>query len=481
MIKRTYAAAQNNRLTNAWKAGDTSADQEVYNSIVTVRSRANALYRDSGLVRASVRAIVEEVLGTGLTLKPMVKRGRKRGSDSRYMDATNELITQWWREWIRKENFDVAGFLNLHRGAQQALANVIVTGEAITRFIYQPFGNSDVPLALEFVQPERLDHTKNGQVRGKGNVTMGVEKDDWGRPINYGFTTRHPNPLWTTWQQIGPTEWLPANEILHIYQADRPGQTRGIGDLCALINQTYHLHEYQSNEVSRQRAASSLLGFILRDIDYQPPDEEKNNSFDIEPVSYRELEPGERVEMPHIPPSDPSAPLFLRDQRKNFTSGLGAPYERSTGDYGETNFSRAKLALIDREPHIHNLRAFMIESYYEPIVRKWLDRAYTAGMNMPGFAESRPRYFDGMSWRAAGRPLAEPAKELPALLDGVERGSHTLQDVLDHVHGDRTVEEQFDMRQEEIKMAAKHGLNFTPASEPTYNEPLTTDSEEDGN
>lgn len=467
-MKRIYAAARTDRLNASWQAGDTSPDQEVYNSIVQVRSRANALHRDSGLVRAAVRAIVDEVIGCGLTLKPMVKRGRVRGAESAYLTATNQLIAEWWQEWARKEHFDTAGMRSLHRGARQMLTSKLVTGEWIGRFISQPFGGGRVPLAVEFIPPELLDHRQNG-VRPNGRqARLGVEVDDWQRPTAYGFTERHPNALWTTWQRIGPINWVPADEILHIYEADRVGQSRGIGDLAALINQTWNVHEYQANEIHRQRATSSLLGFILRDLDWKPTDDENAGSdapeWDIEPVTMRTLDPGERVEMPHVPPSDPSAPMFLRDQRQSFTSGIGAPYEKSTGDYGQANFSRAKLAKADAQPHIENLRNFVIERYYEPIIRRWLDAANDAGMPLPGFAQARPRYFAGMHWRAAGRPLLEPAKELPAMLDAVDRGAYLLQDVLDQLHGTRTVEEQLEQRAVEEALAERYGLDLKPVS-----------------
>lgn len=456
MNQRQYAGARTDRLTQSWKAGDTSADEEVYGSIVTCRSRANALIRDSGVVKAAVRAIYEEVIGTGFKFKSRIKRARQRkGAQSKYMDDQNRMVEAWWSEWSNKEHFDVAGMKSLHDGAISVLCQELVVGEAILRFINQPFGGGRVPLGMEFIDPILLDHQQNGQSSNGRYKVMGVEKDEWGRPVSYGFHSNKPSPLFPTTRRYGDIKWIPANEILHIFRSDeRVSQTRGIGDLCTLINAAWDLHSYQQSEVRRNRAASNLLWFVLQDInvDQLPNADKQSEEFFSEEVSARRLAPGETVDTPHIPTSDPNTNEFMKRMLKMLTSGVGAPYERATNDYGEANYARAKLAASDREPHVQRLRIHLAENYYKAILRRQIDAAVSAGMNLPEYAERRPIYINSFYFCPPGRQMLEPAKDLPALHEGIEKGTHTMQDVLDQVHGDRSVEEQAEMIAEERKV-----------------------------
>ena len=51
LLKRAYAAAQNNRLTSDWISQATSADSEIRGGIRVLRNRARQLVRDSDFAR----------------------------------------------------------------------------------------------------------------------------------------------------------------------------------------------------------------------------------------------------------------------------------------------------------------------------------------------------------------------------------------------------------------------------------------------
>jgi capsid protein len=75
-LKRMYAAAQNNRLTSDWISQATSADSEVRGSIRMLRNRARQLVRDSDFAKSALRAVKNNVVGTGIKVQAQVRMQR---------------------------------------------------------------------------------------------------------------------------------------------------------------------------------------------------------------------------------------------------------------------------------------------------------------------------------------------------------------------------------------------------------------------
>jgi capsid protein len=65
-LKRAYAAVASNRLTSDWISLGTSADSEIKNSLRLLRNRARQLVRDSDFAKAALRAVRNNVVGTGI-------------------------------------------------------------------------------------------------------------------------------------------------------------------------------------------------------------------------------------------------------------------------------------------------------------------------------------------------------------------------------------------------------------------------------
>ena len=66
--RRQYEGATMSRLTSSWVTGGTSADAEVHGSLARLRNRARQLVRDSDYARQAKRAVMNNVIGTGIKL-----------------------------------------------------------------------------------------------------------------------------------------------------------------------------------------------------------------------------------------------------------------------------------------------------------------------------------------------------------------------------------------------------------------------------
>jgi len=105
---RLYAGAKVTRLEADWVTSSTSADAEISSSLVRLRDRARQLVRDNDYARAALRAIVSNVVGTGIKLQAQVPMQRGKG---RLDQATNDRIEAAWARWGRATTCHVAGQL----------------------------------------------------------------------------------------------------------------------------------------------------------------------------------------------------------------------------------------------------------------------------------------------------------------------------------------------------------------------------------
>ena len=64
--RRMYEGARVSRLTSDWVTGGTSADAEIKGSLQRLRNRSRQLVRDNDYARQAIRAVRNNVIGTGI-------------------------------------------------------------------------------------------------------------------------------------------------------------------------------------------------------------------------------------------------------------------------------------------------------------------------------------------------------------------------------------------------------------------------------
>ncbi|NDH03794.1 MAG: phage portal protein, partial [Marivivens sp.] len=301
--RRNYAGAATSRLTSDWVSQGTSADSEVKNSLRILRNRARSLVRDSDFAKSALRAVKNNVVGQGIKHQAQVRMVRGGRLDERL----NSLIEYEWKKWGKAKNCHAGGTLSWSDIQRLCLNSMIESGEVFVRFVYQEFGDSKVPFGLEILEADFLDDDYTGLESNGNRVRMGVEINEWGRPVAYHFLTYHPGDYQFSYGNIAQKRRIrvPAEEIIHLYAAERPGQTRGVTAFASAIMRLNNLKGYEEAEIIAARASSAMMGFV------RTPDQElfEDGTFDDQsvldfaPGSIRRLAPGE--EMQFFSPSRP--------------------------------------------------------------------------------------------------------------------------------------------------------------------------------
>lgn len=484
-----YEGARVSRLTSDWVTGGTSADAEIKGSLPRLRNRSRQLVRDNDYARQAIRAVKNNVIGTGIRMQAQVRMQRGGG---RLDQAVNDAIELAWSDWGRKDSCHTAGRLSFSDIERLLVGAMAESGEVFVRMVRQPFGKSRVPFALEVIESDLLDDAYTGSSTVEGNEwRMGVELDRWGRPVRYAFLTKHPGD-----SSFGPSttarhRLIPAGEVLHLYLMERPGQTRGVPWLASAIQRLHMLQGYEQAEVVRARAASSLMGFITSPEGELLGDEIYDNErvSNFEPGVFKYLAPGESVTVPQLDAPDGQLEPFLRAMLRAMAAGLGCSYETVSRDFSQTNYSSSRLSLLEDRENWKALQQYMIENFHRPVFEAWLEMAVLGGvLNLPAY-ETDPDRYRRVRWMPRGWAWVDPAKEVQAYKDAVRCGFKTQADVVAEQGGD--LEELLLARKAEVDRAEELDLYFDTNPEPIEEpepeqpepaavaEPETPDNEDD--
>ena len=455
-LKRAYAAAQNNRLTSDWVRPSTSADSEVKGSIKTVRNSARQLVRDSDFAKAALRAVRNNVVGTGIKNQAQVRM--RRGD--RLANEINDRIEYGFKRWSKAKNCHVGGKLSWSDIQGLAITSMLESGEVFIRLVKQPFGDSKVPLGLEVIEADLLDDGYNVILKNGNQVKMGVEINKWDRPIAYHFWDYHPGDYQfsATPKESKKRIRISADDIIHLYSIDRPGQTRGISAFASAIMRLRNLSGYEESEIVAARATASMMGFV------KTPDQDlfedgtysQDSVLDFSPGSIRRLAPGEELQFFSPSRPDDSFTPFVQQMLRAVAAGVGCSYTQVSSDFSQSNYSSSRLELLETRTHYRTLQQYLIETLCEEVYKKWIEMAVMSGvLELPGY-DSEPERYEDCKWIPPAAQFVDPQKEAAAYKALIRSGVMTLSQVIALHGGD--LDEQMRQRQREIEMAKELGI-----------------------
>ncbi|AGY57138.1 phage portal protein, lambda family [Gloeobacter kilaueensis JS1] len=476
---RQFAAALLDRTTSDWIPYGTSADAELFTSLVRMRSRARQQVRDNPYARGAVRTIVQNVVGlnVGFQSRVMMLRGGKLD------DGTNARIEKAWNRWCKKKYCSANGKHSFASMLRLAVGRVAVDGEVIVRFRRKAFSGSTIPLALQVIESDQLAEDYNRTAPGTGNpIRMGVEVDADERPVAYWIRPNHPGDYQfvTGGGSIQPVR-IPAEEILHLAVFDRAGQTRAESWFCAALLRLKQMSSYEDAEIIRARAAACRMGFLkttggssafadLETTTGKPtvdPADGVTRQVRFAPGQFWQLQPNEEVDIPASPPPGDGGDPFLRMMLRSIATSIGISYATFANDHGQSNFSSSRLSLLDDRDNWRVIQAWLIENLIQPIFERWLDTAvlYSA-LDLPNYFADPERYSD-CRWKPRGWAWIDPLKDVQSAILAVNAGLDTLTNQITQNGGD--VEDLFKERRIELDLAEQYRIPLAADTRVTNN------------
>lgn len=402
LLERHYEAAQGGRRTSGWYRSPSDANVANHPSLTSLRELARDLRRNNGWAKRGVQAIVNNTVGWGIMPKP--KHNPSNAT------ARSRAAIELWNAWASSTSCDYDGRLNFYGIQRLAMECIAESGEVL--IVRQPASSVDeldIPMRLHVLEPDYLDHSRNGipGVDG-GAIIDGVEFDKQWRRVAYWLYTSHPGG-----QRLMTTQFtsvrVPAERVLHIYRVDRPGQVRGVPWLAAAITRLKDLDDFEDAELMRMKVAACFGAFVT-DIDGTSTPALGGGDTDsvtgyplenLEPGTVSYLKPGQNVQFPTLPTVSDAA--FSQRALRRIAVSLGVTYEELTGDYSQVNFSSARMARLAEWANVHEWREHML-------IPQLCDGVWNWAMELTAALEGWPS-IPGADWAAPPMPILEPDKE----------------------------------------------------------------------
>lgn len=373
--RRWYDASRTNRDTWAWMAGSTSANAEVYGGFVNLRNRSRDLVRNNVYASKALRVLADNAVGTGITAVARTKSKR-----------LNDRINALWTEFV--DECDYGGQFDLYGLQRLAVRSMLEGGETAIRLRTRSAasGRRAVPLELQLLEGDYIDHRKNGDIAGHGTAHLGVELDGDGKRSAYWLFRQHPGEMIYTEPQSYASDRVPAAEVLHLYEALRIGQMRGIPWLTPGMMAARHIDTYQEAERVRKRIEACVAAIVVG------ADDESQEGIAPHVVDYA----GNRVEQfePGLiaiargakdikftqPATNGGYHEAMRTDLQSLAAGWGLTYEILTGDLSRVNYSSIKAGLNEFRRSMETLQwLVVVPLMMRPTWRAFIDRAILAG------------------------------------------------------------------------------------------------------
>lgn len=468
--RRTYVAAETNRLLQDWLASCRSADDEVRGGLRTLRARSRELVRNNPYVEHYARLLGINIVGpSGFRLKVRTMDQTKTDAGFKtWKKATEEA----WRKYLSGPvtvDGETDGVSLLHLVVETAA----IDGEVFLRK-FPGHRSNPFRYALQFVDADLVDETyERDRGRGANEVRMGVEVDAEGRRVAYWL--RSPS------SSYGPAagamlERVPAEEMLHLYVPRRPNQTRGVPWILSAMLPLRMIDKYEeSAAVAARIGASKMVGFEPTEDAHieleqgetpggeaeegpssRPPSEEDEEFFEASPGSGFKVPWGHKAFVLNWDYPHGEFNSFRKGMLQKSGSGLGASYPSLANDPEGVNYSSLRGFLLLERDHWQLKQGWLERRGLLPWYRGWLPLASLSGeLAIP--AETVERMADAR-FLARGWPWVDPLKDVVAAKEAIRAGlSSRTRDCAER--GDE-FEEILEELAAETKLAAEKGVSI---------------------
>ena len=215
--KRAYEAADKGRRGKAFRmAKSTSVNSEVSAALVTLRDRSRNMVRNNGWARRAVEAITKHTIGEGIQPAP---------------DAdldTCQRVKRLWSKWANTTACDWYGKTTFYGLQELAMRSIAEGGEVlILRRWVMPDDNNPLPIQLQILEGDQLDHTRNGS-NDMGYCRLGVQFSKEGRLLGYWIFDYHPGDSYI----VTPANSTPRRMCYMLSRYCGPGRSEVCRSVC---------------------------------------------------------------------------------------------------------------------------------------------------------------------------------------------------------------------------------------------------------
>lgn len=448
------AASKKKKTMKNWRNESASPQSDIDMNLDVMRRRSRSLYYTSPIATSSINTNRDHVVGSGLKLAPKI--------DYKFIGISRERAAELERDikfkfntWATSKNCCVTGQNTFYELQQIALMTWLISGECFAFPMYIQNPDSDFELAIKLLEGDLIYNPNSNAAfvdiyrkADNGNrIYNGIEIDDNDRVVAYYVASDYADrPLASvSWKRIpayGDNTGLP--NVLHVFNAIRPQQYRGIPYLAPVIEDIKQLRRYEDAEIMAAVINGLFSVFITTENGEAPafegidsnafsaqtfsgshlPEQKQINDLDIGNGNINILRPGEKIEVVDGKRPSSNFDSFVSAVCMTTGAALDIPNELLLKRFS-ASYSASRGALLEAWNFFSMNRTWFSDSFNNPIYRRWLTEAVAKGIvDLPGFFDNRyiREAYSRAEWPGPAPGQLDPTKEVAASISKIQSG-----------------------------------------------------------
>lgn len=414
---RAYDAGKIGRRTEGWNTSNGSANAEIGPAAARMRARARDMVRNNPYAASAVAKLAAKCIGPGIT-------PRLAGAPGELADKQHfaDRFAAFSDACDPERRLDFYGIEHL------AARTVFESGAALIRFLPRPSSfRLRVPLQVQVLEPDYIDAGKTQSIAG-GVIIQGVQYDFEGRRVGYWMFDEHPGETLISFVRSGlQSRFVPADQILHVFDPLRPGQVHGVPAFAPAVMRLRDTDDANDAKIMQLKIAACFAAFVKRPnggaaapLTASATTGKGNKPVEtLQPGTITYLQLDEAVEFAN-PPAVDGYVEFMTHQLHAIAAGVGVTYQQLTGDLRQTTYSSARVGLIDFWDLLDHWQWHMFVPQLCAPVADRVRRLLVA------MGDGDPRNSRRVIWAPPVRRYVNPEVEIGAKIKSIRAGLSTL-------------------------------------------------------
>jgi lambda family phage portal protein len=411
----SYGQAVQTRIDKQWRGERVGAHGVPLfgTAMRKLRDRARNLERESVLAFATLDRTVENVVSTGIRVRPT-------SGDKKF----NRAIKKLWDRWIRGKNADARRLLTWSQLQQLIYRGTLRDGDVGVLLIDDGTGPT-----VQLIDANSIATPPN---RPDRSIRDGVELDAGGRAVAYWIRTVDANAI------VRFTR-VESRDLIFFHRSPRHDVVRGESAFNGTFRVFENLEGYFEAVVvaarigasaamirRRKRPAGNPLGRGEKDEGPRQP-----RQIPIQPGMINEIDADD--ELVAFNPAQPTQNFADATRTFSRVAGLkfGLTVQRVLLDFSQTNYSVSRSTALQEQRFAEPEQLNFFESVLRRIYNWFVSKMVKAGrvVDDKGRAIAEPKDSWECEWIPPARPLVEPAKDAPGLAQLIRMNAESFDNV----------------------------------------------------
>lgn len=477
-----YGASRTKKSLLGWNWRGGSHKEDIEDNLAVLRERSRDSYMGIPIATGALKTMRTNVVGSGLQLKSKIDH-KTVGIDEEKAREIEQKIEAEFDLWADSIFCDAQQMNNFYDLQRLAFLSQLMSGEVFALLPNHATDARFMPYTTR-IQLVEADRVSSPNDRDTDSIFSGVELSKNGSVTAYHFATTHPLSSSNTKKQWQRVEKFGKNtgllQVLHLMEAERPEQRRGVPILSPVIDSLKQLGRYSEAELTAALVSSMFTVFIESDDDSEESDEifgdaiaeqdqvsQNQEDYELGPGTMIALAQGEKANVANPARTNTSFDPFVTSICRQIGTALEIPYEVLLKHF-TSSYSASRAALIEAWKSFKSSRTFLSNHFCQPIYEKWLMEAILLGrIDAPGFFNDPliRKAYTKAEWNGPGQGLLNPLNEVNAAIKRVENGFSTRSKETIELNGGDFFD-NVSARISEEKMMREGGIDLY-AKEPT--------------